>query len=73
VVSQIIDKPNTLNLFLLLSIVCISLQVVVLRVVELTHQPVDVRGSVATDVRDEQSDEFRRNVVEHGAVHVDLG
>ena len=45
----------------------------VLRVVELTHQPVDVRGSVAADVRDEQSDEFRRNVVEHRAVHVHLG
>lgn len=45
----------------------------VLRVVELTHQPVDVRGSVAADVRDEQSDEFWRNVVEHGAVHVHLG
>ena len=45
----------------------------VLGVIQFAHQPVDVRRRVAPDVGDEERDELRRNVVEHRAVHVDLG
>ena len=45
----------------------------VLGVIQLAHQPVDVRRRVAPDVGDEERDELRRNVVKHRAVHVDLG
>lgn len=48
-------------------------QLVVLRVVQLAHQPVDVGRRVAADVGDEQRDELGWDVVEHGAVHVHLG
>lgn len=45
-----------------------ELQLVIIGVVEFTHQPVDIGWSVAPNVGDEEGDEFWRHVIEHRAV-----
>lgn len=45
---------------------------VVIRMVELTHQAVDVGRGVPPDVGDEQGDELWGDVVKHGAVDADF-
>lgn len=44
----------------------------ILRMVELTHQAVDIGRCVPTDVGDEEGDKLRGNVVKHRAVNTDL-
>lgn len=48
------------------------LKFMIFRVVKFTHQTINVRWSVSTDVWDEQCDEFRRDVVKYRTVSVDL-
>lgn len=50
----------------------VYLELMVLRVVQLTHQAVDVGWRVSSDVGDEECDELWGNVIKHGAVSVHL-
>ena len=44
----------------------------IVRMVEFTHQAVDVRRCIPTNVGDKQSNELWRDVVKHGAMDTDL-
>lgn len=41
-------------------------------VVKFAHQPVDVRRRMTSNIRDEQCDELRRNVIKHWTVNIHL-
>lgn len=44
----------------------------VIRVVELAHQPVDIGWRIPTNVGDKESNELGGHIVEHRTVNVDL-
>lgn len=44
----------------------------IIRMVEFTHQAVDVGRCIPTNVGDKQSNELWRDVVKHGAMDTDL-
>lgn len=48
-------------------------QVIVCRVVEFTHQTVNVRWSVPSDIGYEQCDQLRRDMVKDGTVSTNFG
>lgn len=41
-------------------------------VVKFAHQPVDVGRRMTSNIRDEQCDELRRNVIKHWTVNIHL-
>lgn len=48
------------------------LEFIVIWMVELAHEAVDVGRCIAPNVRNEESNELRRDVVKHWAVHIDF-
>lgn len=48
------------------------LEFIVIGMVELAHQAVDVGRCVTPDVRNEESNELRRDIVKHWAVNIDF-
>lgn len=51
----------------------VYLKLMIFRVVEFTHQAVDVRRSVSSDVGDEEGDQLGWHVVKYRTVSVHLG
>lgn len=49
-----------------------ALELIVIRMVELTHEAVDVGRRVTPNVRNEESNELWWDVIKHWAVNVDL-
>lgn len=47
-------------------------ELIVIRMVELTHEAVDVRRRITPNVRNEESNELWWDIVKHWAVNVDL-
>lgn len=44
----------------------------IIRMVQFTHQAVDVGRCVPTDVRDKEGNELWGNIVKHGAMNADF-
>lgn len=44
----------------------------VIRMVELTHEAIDVGGCITPNVGDEESNELWGNIVKHWAMNIDL-